>query len=221
MDMKSNSLSSWLAKQLEDRGWSARELARRAGVSHTAIVRAVNGQTRPKAEVCISIAEALSEDPISILRTAGFLHRLPPQVRQEQELQDLIRALPPDRVDAALSMLRGLSSDTGRHTSGDRLAVQNPAAWEGTMEERLIGDTILRMDDPLRMCYEVVVDLMSSDQMAEFVNRLIQKAAASGASAGRNMPDVDVQGSASECRDDQPVPAVPGGNQITPTPDEE
>lgn len=72
LDMTSDELASWLSEQLNQRGWSARELARRAGVSHTAVVRAANGQSVPGWQICLKLAQALGVPDDIVLDLAGY-----------------------------------------------------------------------------------------------------------------------------------------------------
>lgn len=69
-------MSSWLTSEMERRGWSNSELARRADVTHTSISRAINGST-PGLDVCTGIAHAFRMPPEQVLRLAGLLPPLP------------------------------------------------------------------------------------------------------------------------------------------------
>jgi transcriptional regulator with XRE-family HTH domain len=109
MAMEREKLTTWLAAQIEERGWTIRELGRRAGVSHTAVARAVSGESTPNADTCIGLARALGAEPEWVLRLAGRLPPLPPEVANERELISLYRSLPPDRREAALDAIRGLA----------------------------------------------------------------------------------------------------------------
>lgn len=106
--MADNNLSAWLANELENRGWSARELARRAGVSHTPIAKALTGETRPSSDVCLGIARALGKQPEYVLRLAGHLPPLPPEVVEAREADRLLHLMTPERRRIALDILRGL-----------------------------------------------------------------------------------------------------------------
>jgi len=70
-----NELVSWLNAEMENRGWTMRELARRSGMSHTAIAAVVNRQRQPTFEFCEKIARGLGEPPERIFRLAGLLPR--------------------------------------------------------------------------------------------------------------------------------------------------
>ncbi|MGD8499775.1 MAG: helix-turn-helix transcriptional regulator [Phycisphaerales bacterium] len=111
-------MTTWLAMQIEEKGWTIRELGRRAGVSHTAVAKAVSGETVPSADTCINLARALGVQPEWVLRLAGRLPPLPPQVANERELLHLYRNLnAPERM-FILNALRGVVRGASvRHAS--------------------------------------------------------------------------------------------------------
>lgn len=82
-------LSSWLANELKNRGWSHRELARRSGLSQTAISTVLSGQRQPGWEFCAAVAGALGEAPEQLMRMAGLLPPLPAP-EGDVTLRDLI-----------------------------------------------------------------------------------------------------------------------------------
>lgn len=76
-----NEFIAWLSSQLEERGWSIRELARRANSSPSTIASIANGSRKPGADACAAIAKALDVSPDDVFRLAGIL---PPSVASEQ-----------------------------------------------------------------------------------------------------------------------------------------
>ena len=70
-------LVAWINKELDDRGWSQRELARRAPVSHTTISKVLSGERDVTRDFCVAIAKGLHEPPEKVLRLAGLLPPLP------------------------------------------------------------------------------------------------------------------------------------------------
>lgn len=93
----SNELSEWLSSKLQQRGWSHNELARRAGVSQSAISGTLSGVRKAGADFCIKVAVALDESPEKVLRLATIL---PPLKIPEDD---------PLLVDA-VDILHGLST---------------------------------------------------------------------------------------------------------------
>jgi transcriptional regulator with XRE-family HTH domain len=68
-----NKLDVWLQKELGQRGWSQRELARRAGISHAIISEVLSGTKKPGWDFCLAIADPLDRSPIEMFRLAGLL----------------------------------------------------------------------------------------------------------------------------------------------------
>jgi transcriptional regulator with XRE-family HTH domain len=71
------SFDTWLMNELKDRRWSMRELARRAGISHTWVADIANAEKEPSADFCIAISEALNYSREYVMRRAGILLPLP------------------------------------------------------------------------------------------------------------------------------------------------
>ena len=67
--------NQWMNKTLEDRGWSARELARRAGISHTYISNIASGKRLPTWDFCAAIAGPLGMSPIVVFQKAGLIRQ--------------------------------------------------------------------------------------------------------------------------------------------------
>lgn len=103
-------LSEYISNELNERGWSLRELGRRSGFSHPYISAILSGQrTNPSADFCIAVARALGKDPVNILRLADILPPLPPPVKEEGEAMSLFRSLGPKSRELALATLRALA----------------------------------------------------------------------------------------------------------------
>lgn len=90
------SFADWLRVQLRERGWSESELARRAGVSRSAINLITNEKTSPGYEVASGIADAFGLRREDVFRIAGLL---PPLSEAEdkallEELVEVVKQLP-------------------------------------------------------------------------------------------------------------------------------
>lgn len=66
-------LFDWIDLELNIRGWNNSELARRAGMSQSAVSMVLNGQRGVSADFCIAVARAFGERPEKALRLAGYL----------------------------------------------------------------------------------------------------------------------------------------------------
>jgi transcriptional regulator with XRE-family HTH domain len=99
-------LVKWITEELEARGWSVRELARRSGVSHGAISNVLTGQRQAGWDFCAAIAYPLDQTPIEVLVRAGKLSR-PEVLRATRRLQTNEEA---DRVRRLTALVATLSS---------------------------------------------------------------------------------------------------------------
>lgn len=103
----SDDLKAWISQEVEQRGWSYRELARRAGVSHTLISRTLSGDMAPSADFCIKVANTINESPEKLLRLAGILPTSPASDDSAfQEIMELVRSLPPEDQKEILEYVR-------------------------------------------------------------------------------------------------------------------
>lgn len=89
-------MSIWIAKELEQRGWSHRELARRAGVSQTAVSQAVSMGRGIGWDFCAAIAKPLGVSPEHVFRLAGLLPSLPASEDGPilEEIIEIVKHLP-------------------------------------------------------------------------------------------------------------------------------
>lgn len=91
---KVNNLPGWISDQLKVKGWSMRELARRANVSHTTVTDVVNKSRQPTWEFCVSIAKVFGEKPEVIFQLAGLSKDKPnPEPTEKDMLRDIWSAL--------------------------------------------------------------------------------------------------------------------------------
>lgn len=63
--------SEWLMVELENRGWSRSEAARRGGISPSMFDKVINGYAKPGIKFLDGIATAFEMSPIAIYRKAG------------------------------------------------------------------------------------------------------------------------------------------------------
>jgi len=73
LSMTSINFSDWLRVEVENRGWSFRELGRRAGLSSGAVSQVITGANFPGPEFCNGVARALGVPPERVFREAGLL----------------------------------------------------------------------------------------------------------------------------------------------------
>jgi transcriptional regulator with XRE-family HTH domain len=109
----SDNLVSWLIKELEERGWSHRELARRAGLSQTTVSQVISQQRKPTWDFCAVVAKALGEPVDRVFVLAGLKRPLPPPVEEEHEALGILRGLSASVRGTAMTMLRALAREEG------------------------------------------------------------------------------------------------------------
>ena len=76
--MESTTLAEYIKKKRNDKNWSMRELAEKAGISHTEIARIEKGErTNPSASMLRAIATALHVPITELLEAAGLADAMP------------------------------------------------------------------------------------------------------------------------------------------------
>lgn len=123
-----SSLASTLKRARKEAAIGLRELARRAGISHTQVSRLEAGSvTKPSREVLVALARALDRNPLPLLVLAGYLtpneaqQTLRPLFREGAELPEIWgdwTRVPLDQVrtairepDADPSIIRTIAAD--------------------------------------------------------------------------------------------------------------
>lgn len=86
----------WLFKELEDRNWSQRDLAKKAKISQGAISHVINGARQPGTDFCQAIAVAFGYAPETVFRVAGLL---PTHKDMDEETEQMLYLF--DRLETA------------------------------------------------------------------------------------------------------------------------
>jgi transcriptional regulator with XRE-family HTH domain len=102
---KNNDFGEWLAAQIDERGWTHRQFAKRSRVSRVTISDYVTGKRMPSLDTARKIARALGLRDVSVARLANLLDPSPPEVEDEDRLLRLFRALPAASRLMTLAML--------------------------------------------------------------------------------------------------------------------
>ena len=85
-------LQDWIIQELEVHHWSMRELARRAGISHSWISNVLAGQS-PSWDFCAAIAGPFGVSPIEVLLRADKV--------SIEDIQRVLPTLPEGQVEVA------------------------------------------------------------------------------------------------------------------------
>jgi transcriptional regulator with XRE-family HTH domain len=107
----SKDFAEWLRGELDRRGLSQQDLARRGGMSSPGVSQIVRGTAQPRAESIVKIAIGLGEDPVSLLRSYGELPAPLPETADEEEAVRILRTLPYHLRQVAVWMLRGMHAE--------------------------------------------------------------------------------------------------------------
>ena len=122
----------WLTGEIRQSGLSYSEIARRGGITHGRISQVMSGEL-PGANFCLGIARGLNLPPEEVMRRAGILPSLPPEVAEEREVIRIVRELSRQLRQSALAMLRGLAGVTRQsHQSAEEQpeTLKDNAAWK-------------------------------------------------------------------------------------------
>lgn len=93
MNNMSDKLNKLILYELNSRGWSQRELSRRAHVSHGYVSEILSDKRVPSYDFCASIAWVLGKTPEEMFRVAGLSPQPPEASPGEAELLDNYRRL--------------------------------------------------------------------------------------------------------------------------------
>ena len=88
-------ITQWLIEEVNKRGWSFRELGRRAGLSSGAISKIITGVSLPRWEFCRKVALAFNVPAEKVFRLAGLLPPEPKETTNMREMKHLFSQLSP------------------------------------------------------------------------------------------------------------------------------
>lgn len=99
-------LPEWTTKVLKDTGWTQSELAKKSGLSRTAINDVVNRKTRGGYKYALAIAEAAGRPVEEALQAAGLMD-IPPALDEKwQELVHLYNSMSSENRDDTIDYAR-------------------------------------------------------------------------------------------------------------------
>ena len=93
--------NAWLNQELESRGWSQRELARRSGLSSAQVSSVLGNKRTATWDFCAATAGAMGLHPVDVFQRAGLMGR--------QESGQIPAQLSPDEY-RLLQYFRGLET---------------------------------------------------------------------------------------------------------------
>lgn len=111
--------ADWLLAELESRGMTQSELARKGGISQAGIAHVIAGDRKPGPKICKAIARAFSIPEEEVMRRAGLMSSAPKtggkRVEMLERLAHIAAQLPPREVEFLIdSAQRRLEFEQGR-----------------------------------------------------------------------------------------------------------
>lgn len=100
--------SVWLLEEVNERGWTFAELAKRAGMNTGTLSRVLNETRNPGPDFCTAIARALGIPVEEVFRRAGLLPQLSANEDEQviRELMDILKNMTPENRQDLLSYAR-------------------------------------------------------------------------------------------------------------------
>ena len=96
------SFSNWILSQLDEKGWSQSELARRSGLTRTTISKIINEQSSIGTESLIGLSKAFRVPVTEVLQQAGFLPKVPETTAKEEKMLYMFRQMNNDQQQDVL-----------------------------------------------------------------------------------------------------------------------
>lgn len=112
VDIMDANLVNWITEELKNRGWSLRELGRRANLSHATISHILSGQTNPGLDFCVGIARAFNVPAETVLRLADLLPHRAEDTELRREAMYLFDQLDEETQQTFITILRGYVRET-------------------------------------------------------------------------------------------------------------
>ena len=103
-------IQNWIIEEVDKRGWSYNELARRADLAPSTVSMVLSRQRRPGEHFCKGIARAFNVPVETVFRYAGILKPIPDLDANAEAMLHLFRNLPLDEQDRVLTIMRALST---------------------------------------------------------------------------------------------------------------
>jgi transcriptional regulator with XRE-family HTH domain len=106
------SFSEWIQNELDERGWSRLEAARRGGISASMFDKIINGYSKPGLKFCVGIARAFNMPAEIVLRRADLLPQRTEETPVRREMLYLFDQLTEETQETVITMLRGYVRET-------------------------------------------------------------------------------------------------------------
>ena len=105
--MANKTFAEWLLSELDERGLSYSEAARRGGISHARISQVISGGN-PGPEFCLGVADALNLPALTVFQKAGLLPSESKTSSKGREALHLFEKLSLAQQELVLTQIRAL-----------------------------------------------------------------------------------------------------------------
>lgn len=124
MTDKMTKFSDWLLKQMESRGWTQAELARRAKIHRQVVSGYINVKvSKPDEEILSKIALGLGLPDSAVFQAAGIMKNETPETKTIKEIKYLIEGLPEEDQTDVIEYIRhrlALAEKRGKHETNKK-----------------------------------------------------------------------------------------------------
>jgi len=100
--------TNWLYEELNKRGWSQSELARRGKIAQSTISSILTGRSNPGPKACIAIAKAFNMPAELVMRKAN-LAVAPKATPRKEQLKRYIERLTEKDVEALIHIIKKMT----------------------------------------------------------------------------------------------------------------
>jgi transcriptional regulator with XRE-family HTH domain len=101
--------TNWLLEELNKRGWSRSEAARRGEISASMFDKVINGHAAPGLDFCTGVARAFGiPRPEDVMIRAGLLPPIPKETERLREVNTLFAQLSDDEQEMMITQIRAL-----------------------------------------------------------------------------------------------------------------
>lgn len=100
--------TNWLVEELQKRGWTQSEFARRAGITAPTVSRVLSGDNNPGEEFARGVGRAFGMPVESVLRLVGKLPEAVEMLPEAREWSARLLELNPDRRAVAIQAIENV-----------------------------------------------------------------------------------------------------------------
>lgn len=99
-------LKNWVRQEKEKSGLTNREIAKKAGIAHSSVSRAMHPDEIIGAETCVRLAKVFNYPPAEVLEMAEILKPTQPADKQTRRLLHLFDQLPDDKKEQVMQYVQ-------------------------------------------------------------------------------------------------------------------